>query len=673
MMPFDLEAARKAGKTDDEIADYLGKQLGFDIEAAKRAGKSSKEIVDYLAITERPEPKPAKDTTSLGVRAAQEFPGSLINLLGRTEKALVGYPQNIRQPLQTWQGGPRQTLQAYGNIIAGGAESLFPGGPTPEKQAFSEFVRPVTRSIQDPSSILPRLGEYIATDPASALSNLALGLSAFGKAAEIGGGAAGKLPKAAGLRSVETGELPTLEKTTQAGGAAPQLPSPLAAFGRQVQQVGKLVDPLNLTFNIAGDIARIGGSGLAHVSGFTTGKGYPNIRLLHDALQEGGPMAEEARQYLRGRLDSQSVVAKYVGDLEAGKKLQMGEYQSQLRKLSQNPSKNVDMSAVQKTFDEYLQSKNIVPIKDKKGRLTGRYDYERSPLKGDEGAQRLVTELTNHIKQWGSLPRDRSPFMMDTLRVQMENYLTRSKNPTVQELIENTKGHIDDAIEAKSPGYKKTMANFDNWKKTFDDSKKMFGQGDPKDLRANADTVLKKLSTALREDPDYRRNFLSHLEQKTGRPMSQLMAAYEMSGWLPSGLVGRALAGSTFYRLFRGTFDPHLLTLLMLSSPRIAGEFMNVMAYGERGARTVAKGVEKTAVAREVAAGTAKAAEREQARTNPALDDALNRYETAKPEDRSGMTRDISRMVRTMKREGVTAAERRRYIDRWNRLRAQYE
>lgn len=53
-MKFDLDAARKAGKTDDEIASYLGQSLGFDVDAAKKAGRSSSEIAEYLATHERP-------------------------------------------------------------------------------------------------------------------------------------------------------------------------------------------------------------------------------------------------------------------------------------------------------------------------------------------------------------------------------------------------------------------------------------------------------------------------------------------------------------------------------------------------------------------------------------------------------------------------------------------
>ncbi|MGA2462795.1 MAG: hypothetical protein ABSH06_00385 [Thermodesulfobacteriota bacterium] len=53
----DLERLRKAGFTDEEIANYLGQTLGFDVDAARKAGKTSTEIVEYLSAHERPTDK----------------------------------------------------------------------------------------------------------------------------------------------------------------------------------------------------------------------------------------------------------------------------------------------------------------------------------------------------------------------------------------------------------------------------------------------------------------------------------------------------------------------------------------------------------------------------------------------------------------------------------------
>lgn len=76
---FDLEAARKAGASDSQIADFLASKRGFDLEAARKAGASDSHIADFLSSVSqdsaqpKPEmqPTPAEQgTTAEGVSGA---------------------------------------------------------------------------------------------------------------------------------------------------------------------------------------------------------------------------------------------------------------------------------------------------------------------------------------------------------------------------------------------------------------------------------------------------------------------------------------------------------------------------------------------------------------------------------------------------------------------------
>lgn len=53
-MPFDIQAARQAGKTDEQIASYLGQSLGFDVDSAVRSGKTPTQIAEYLSKNDAP-------------------------------------------------------------------------------------------------------------------------------------------------------------------------------------------------------------------------------------------------------------------------------------------------------------------------------------------------------------------------------------------------------------------------------------------------------------------------------------------------------------------------------------------------------------------------------------------------------------------------------------------
>lgn len=96
-MPFDINGARQAGYTDDEIADHLAKQSDFDIQKARQSGYSSGEILQHLSAGERAnshgpvgeEPEPGM-LTSFGAGVGQRFGNTVLGgqkLLGKGIRA----------------------------------------------------------------------------------------------------------------------------------------------------------------------------------------------------------------------------------------------------------------------------------------------------------------------------------------------------------------------------------------------------------------------------------------------------------------------------------------------------------------------------------------------------------------------------------------------------------
>lgn len=79
-MAFDVEAARKAGYTEAEIAGFLADSAGFDLRKAKRAGYTDGEIIQFL-----------KDGKPAPISAPKDAPidGSIGRQLGLTARAAV--------------------------------------------------------------------------------------------------------------------------------------------------------------------------------------------------------------------------------------------------------------------------------------------------------------------------------------------------------------------------------------------------------------------------------------------------------------------------------------------------------------------------------------------------------------------------------------------------------
>ncbi len=133
-MAFDTQAARKAGYSDDEIADYLSSQSGFDAASARKAGYSSGEIIQAIsARTSQPanDAKPDQGLTPLDteqVTSARPWQGAgagrgspndprRVDVERKPEGGLLNEARQLRDETLM---GVQQTGAAVSNINAFG-------------------------------------------------------------------------------------------------------------------------------------------------------------------------------------------------------------------------------------------------------------------------------------------------------------------------------------------------------------------------------------------------------------------------------------------------------------------------------------------------------------------------------------------------------------------------
>ena len=98
-MAFDIEGARKAGYSDQEIADHLGKQSGFDVAGAKQAGYSAADILQHLTTSVPAQPSPQDDRSY--VRSAAEGVLRSAASVGNTILSPVRAAANFLAPEET--------------------------------------------------------------------------------------------------------------------------------------------------------------------------------------------------------------------------------------------------------------------------------------------------------------------------------------------------------------------------------------------------------------------------------------------------------------------------------------------------------------------------------------------------------------------------------------------
>ena len=131
-MPFDIEGAKKAGYSDKEIADYLGKSSEFDLEGARKSGYKDNEIISHLsgyAQQGPPIPDPTVPTDKLGYAMQKTEPVGrpLLEAGGLVVGSVAGTPAGV--PGQAAGGA---LGYAYGKKTA----DLIYGEPQDLKESF---------------------------------------------------------------------------------------------------------------------------------------------------------------------------------------------------------------------------------------------------------------------------------------------------------------------------------------------------------------------------------------------------------------------------------------------------------------------------------------------------------------------------------------------------------
>ncbi len=98
-MKFDIDSARKAGYSDDEIAEYLATQNNFDLGGAIQSGYTSSDIIDYLA-----KPVAASPVAATGQRDLVDNP---LNPQPKNERGIIDRVTDFFKP------APSSVMEGY--------------------------------------------------------------------------------------------------------------------------------------------------------------------------------------------------------------------------------------------------------------------------------------------------------------------------------------------------------------------------------------------------------------------------------------------------------------------------------------------------------------------------------------------------------------------------------
>jgi len=151
---FDVEAARKAGYTDAEIAGYLATQNTFDAKAAKKAGYSDSEVISYLsnkksAASQIPvepgantKPDGEKPTSVVDkiVGFGEAALSTVTGMTGGSAGMVAGALGGVAGAVASGEFGTPQGAQAVEQAAAQGAQALTYAPRTQSGQAQAQAI-----------------------------------------------------------------------------------------------------------------------------------------------------------------------------------------------------------------------------------------------------------------------------------------------------------------------------------------------------------------------------------------------------------------------------------------------------------------------------------------------------------------------------------------------------
>lgn len=385
------------------------------------------------------------------------------------------------------------------------------------------------------------LKHTIETDPIGFLSDVSGVLSGAGLAADAARGAA--------LVSDATRAASVAERAGKIAKKAATATNPLSAVGASAKGAGKVAKPVYET-----------------AVGITTGSGAP-------AISEAFKASPEFMAAMRGKIPEKEVFDRARQQIQQLRDERNIQYRKDLENL-RGSSEHIDMAPIRKELADVLHDFNVRMNRD------GTLDFSRSTLQ--EGAPD-VQAIYDDVMRWNANPSDQTPAMLDILKRRISDRYSKSGHAraAVQRLATAVKQQIVKAV----PEYAQMSAKYEDASSTLDTINKALSTGD----RAAADTALRKIMQAMREEKSFRRDQLRELDQRTGgnltglaagRVMNPGFAAHRLRSYL---FIGPEAAAGMW------SHNPFILALLPLASPRIVGEFTAALGKTSRAAAPYAK------------------------------------------------------------------------------------
>lgn len=315
--------------------------------------------------------------------------------------------------------------------------------------------------------------------------------------------------------------------------------------------------------------------------GLTTGSGKGAI----EGSLAGGKAFTDA---MRGKITGEEISQTASEALQVMKDKRATDYITRLKGIEANIAP-IDLKPIYNKTAQLMKNFNV--------RVTPKGEIDISRVKMGEVGKKDIEKIIKRVQEHGSQPGDNTASGLDGLKRELDDFYSESSQ--ARAFVASLKNEISKTINKAVPAYKEMTKGYEEATNLIKDIesglliKKTNMSG-----RVTADNTLRRLSSALRENFEMRKDLLEALGNNSDKDVYGLVSGYAMNQGLPHGLLGRLAVGGTMTASLGAlsALNFKMVPLVLAASPRAVGEFLNV--YG--------KALRNTKPARDVVATTAK-------------------------------------------------------------------
>jgi hypothetical protein len=177
-----------------------------------------------------------------------------------------------------------------------------------------------------------------------------------------------------------------------------------------------------------------------------------------------------------------------------------------------------------------------------------------------------VKHLYAEVMNWGKRDFDSTIIGVDQLKRSLQGYWTptsKIRNTVARKTSQAAKKVLEDNV----PDYKGITKEYQKYAELIHEIETELSLG----YKGTKGSALRKLSTVISQDGDYRQTLIGALDKLTKRSLLEELSALQMKNLIPNTLVARGFLGATLYDFMTGSIITGAGRMLA-GSPRLTAE-----------------------------------------------------------------------------------------------------